>query len=152
MPESFLAACALVLVLEGLLPFLAPRTWREAFRRLTELSDGQLRFVGLVSIAIGEFELLPAIRKAPPDWLVIANGFSCREQICQGTDRHALHLSEVLQMALRDGPAGPEGSYPERRLVREKEAQIRQSMRHTSLAVAGAAAGAALLWQLSRKH
>ena len=53
MPESFLAACALVLVLEGLLPFLAPRTWREAFRRLTELSDGQLRFVGLISIAIG---------------------------------------------------------------------------------------------------
>ena len=58
MPESFLAACALVLVLEGLLPFLAPRTWREAFRRLTELSDGQLRFVGLVSIAIGIIVLI----------------------------------------------------------------------------------------------
>ena len=58
MPESFLAACALVLVLEGLLPFLAPRTWREAFRRLTELSDGQLRFVGLISIAIGIVVLL----------------------------------------------------------------------------------------------
>jgi uncharacterized protein YjeT (DUF2065 family) len=57
-PESFLAACALVLVLEGLLPFLAPRTWREAFRRLTELSDGQLRFVGLVSIAIGIIVLI----------------------------------------------------------------------------------------------
>ena len=53
MPESFLAACALVLVLEGLLPLLAPRVWREAFRRLTELSDGQLRFVGLISIVIG---------------------------------------------------------------------------------------------------
>jgi uncharacterized protein YjeT (DUF2065 family) len=52
-PESFLAACALVLVLEGLLPLLAPGTWREAFRRLTELSDGQLRFVGLASTAIG---------------------------------------------------------------------------------------------------
>jgi uncharacterized protein YjeT (DUF2065 family) len=57
-PESFLAACALVLVLEGLLPFLAPRTWREAFRRLTELSDGQLRFVGLISIAIGIIVLI----------------------------------------------------------------------------------------------
>jgi uncharacterized protein len=57
-PESFLAACALVLVLEGLLPFLAPRTWRDAFRRLTELSDGQLRFVGLVSIVIGIIVLL----------------------------------------------------------------------------------------------
>jgi hypothetical protein len=52
-PESFLAACALVLVLEGLLPLLAPGTWREAFRRLTELTDGQLRFVGLASIIVG---------------------------------------------------------------------------------------------------
>jgi uncharacterized protein YjeT (DUF2065 family) len=52
-PETFLAACALVLVLEGLLPFIAPRAWRDAFRRLTELSDGQLRFVGLISIVIG---------------------------------------------------------------------------------------------------
>jgi hypothetical protein len=57
-PESFLAACALVLVLEGLLPLLAPRAWREAFRRLTELSDGQLRFVGLISIVIGFIVLL----------------------------------------------------------------------------------------------
>ena len=53
MPQSFLAACALVLVLEGLLPLLAPRAWRDAFRRLTEFSDGQLRFVGLLSVGIG---------------------------------------------------------------------------------------------------
>ena len=53
MPETFLAACALVLVLEGLLPLIAPRAWREAFRRLTDLSDGQLRFIGLISIVIG---------------------------------------------------------------------------------------------------
>ncbi len=53
-----------------------------------------------LSIAIGELELLPAVRRAPPDWLIIADGFSCREQIAQGTPRHALHLAEVLQMAL----------------------------------------------------
>ena len=53
MPETFLAACALVLVLEGFLPLVAPRAWREAFRRLTDLSDGQLRFIGLISIVIG---------------------------------------------------------------------------------------------------
>jgi uncharacterized protein len=52
-PESFVAACALVLVLEGLMPLLAPRVWREAFRRVTELSDGQLRFVGMASMLIG---------------------------------------------------------------------------------------------------
>ena len=53
MPETFLAACALVLVLEGLLPLVAPRAWRDAFRRLTDLSDGQLRFIGLISIVVG---------------------------------------------------------------------------------------------------
>lgn len=53
MPESLLAACALVLVLEGLMPLLAPRTWRDTFRRVTELSDGQLRFIGLGSMVVG---------------------------------------------------------------------------------------------------
>jgi FAD/FMN-containing dehydrogenase/Fe-S oxidoreductase len=53
-----------------------------------------------ISQAIGELELLPAVRHVPADWLIIANGFSCREQIAQGTPRHALHLAEVLQMAL----------------------------------------------------
>jgi uncharacterized protein YjeT (DUF2065 family) len=51
------SALALVLVLEGLLPLAAPRAWREAFRRATELTDGQLRFVGMASIAIGLFAL-----------------------------------------------------------------------------------------------
>ena len=54
-----------------------------------------------ISMAIGELELLPAVRQAPPDWLIIADGFSCREQIAQGTPRRALHLAEVLQMALQ---------------------------------------------------
>ena len=53
MSDTLLAAFALVLVVEGLLPLLAPRVWRESFRRLVELSDGQLRFIGLISILIG---------------------------------------------------------------------------------------------------
>ena len=53
------------------------------------------------SIAIGELELLPAVRSAPSDWLIIADGFSCREQIQQSTGRHALHLAEVIQLAIR---------------------------------------------------
>ena len=105
-----------------------------------------------VSMAIGELELLPAVRKAPPEWLVIANGFSCREQIAQGTDRHALHLAEVLQMAMREGPLGPDGSYPERRLVREQKAAVRQSMKRTALAVGGIAAASGALLYLARKH
>ncbi len=53
-----------------------------------------------VSVAIGELELLPAVRNAPADWLIIANGFSCREQIQQCTGRRALHLSEVIRRAM----------------------------------------------------
>jgi Fe-S oxidoreductase/FAD/FMN-containing dehydrogenase len=58
-----------------------------------------------VSIAVGELELMPAVRRAPADWLIITDGFSCREQIAQGSVRRALHLAEVLQMALHE--AGP---------------------------------------------
>ena len=42
-----------MLIIEGLLPFLAPGLWRETFRRITELSDGQVRFVGLTSMLCG---------------------------------------------------------------------------------------------------
>ena len=58
MLDALVAACALVLVLEGLLPLVAPRLWRDTFRRLTDLSDGQLRFIGLISIAVGALILL----------------------------------------------------------------------------------------------
>ncbi|MBK6403508.1 MAG: DUF2065 domain-containing protein [Rhodocyclaceae bacterium] len=53
MTSSLLVAFALMLVIEGLLPFIAPRVWRETFRRVTELTDGQIRFIGLTSILIG---------------------------------------------------------------------------------------------------
>ncbi len=53
MADSLWAALALVLILEGLLPFVAPRLWRESFAKLVTLSDGQLRFIGLASILMG---------------------------------------------------------------------------------------------------
>jgi uncharacterized protein YjeT (DUF2065 family) len=51
--DAFWAALALVLVFEGLLPFISPRGWRNAFQRLLLLQDGQLRFFGLCSILLG---------------------------------------------------------------------------------------------------
>jgi uncharacterized protein YjeT (DUF2065 family) len=51
--QLLLTALALMLVLEGILPFLAPGVWRETFRRLTEMSDGQIRFIGLTSMLVG---------------------------------------------------------------------------------------------------
>ncbi len=56
-----------------------------------------------VSIKVGERVLLPAVRKADEDTFIIADGFSCREQIEQTTHRKALHLAQVLQMALHKG-------------------------------------------------
>ena len=53
MNSSLLAAFGLMLVLEGVLPLLVPRVWRETFRKLFELSDGQLRFMGLLSMLAG---------------------------------------------------------------------------------------------------
>ncbi|MCX7896339.1 MAG: DUF2065 domain-containing protein [Rhodocyclaceae bacterium] len=53
MMSNLLLAFGLMLVIEGLLPFAAPSVWRETFRRVIEFTDGQLRFVGLVSIGVG---------------------------------------------------------------------------------------------------
>jgi uncharacterized protein YjeT (DUF2065 family) len=51
--NALVTAIALMLVIEGLLPFLLPTVWRDAFRRLTEMTDGQIRFVGLSSMLAG---------------------------------------------------------------------------------------------------
>jgi uncharacterized protein YjeT (DUF2065 family) len=53
MGTTLLMALALMLVIEGLLPFLAPKLWRETFRRLMQLTDGQIRFFGLTSMIAG---------------------------------------------------------------------------------------------------
>jgi uncharacterized protein YjeT (DUF2065 family) len=56
--ESLWIALALVLILEGLLPFVAPRLWRETFNRMIALTDGQLRFIGLIAIGFGLISLV----------------------------------------------------------------------------------------------
>jgi len=109
-----------------------------------------------ISVAIGELELLPAVRKAPTDWLIVADGFSCREQIAQGTNRHALHLAEVLQMALaanEDGGNVPEyGAYPESAQTDRREAAVFTSMARAGLGLAAFVAGGALLWEFSKRR
>src|SRR5258708_35016791 len=56
-----------------------------------------------VAMRVGERVLLPKVRAAAPDTLIISNGFSCREQISQSTNRQALHLSQGLKMGMDDG-------------------------------------------------
>ena len=61
-----------------------------------------------VSQAVGERVLLPAVRAADENTLIVANGFSCQEQIAQGTGRRAIHLAELIRIALRESPLPPE--------------------------------------------
>ena len=56
--DSLWPAFAWLLIVDGILPFAAPRMWRETFRKLTEMSDGQLRFIGLLSMALGVVSLI----------------------------------------------------------------------------------------------
>lgn len=58
MSETLFAAFALMLILEGLLPFVAPAAWRDTFRRLIQFSDGQIRFIGLASMLLGMILLM----------------------------------------------------------------------------------------------
>jgi uncharacterized protein len=53
MTDLLLGAVALMLVLEGVLPFLSPKRWRSMFERATQMSDGQIRFIGLTSMLVG---------------------------------------------------------------------------------------------------
>lgn len=55
---TFFTALALVLIIEGLLPFVSPKGWRGVFEKVLQLSDGQIRFYGLASIAVGLVLLL----------------------------------------------------------------------------------------------
>jgi FAD/FMN-containing dehydrogenase/Fe-S oxidoreductase len=66
-----------------------------------------------VSIKCGERVVLPKVREAALDTLIVGNGFSCREQISQTTDRQAMHIAQVLKMALDGGhlQARPELAY-----------------------------------------
>jgi FAD/FMN-containing dehydrogenase/Fe-S oxidoreductase len=60
-----------------------------------------------ISLAMGELSLLPSVRKAEPETLIAADGFSCRHQIRDATGRRALHVAEILRDAMRAGPPSP---------------------------------------------
>jgi FAD/FMN-containing dehydrogenase/Fe-S oxidoreductase len=97
-----------------------------------------------VSIACGERVLLPEVRNAGKETLIVADGFSCREQIRQATDRRGLHLAQVLKMAIDEGGRGPIGNYPERRYITPEPGLPSGRMVLFCIAVGAAAAGMVL--------
>ncbi len=100
-----------------------------------------------LSIKCGERALLPAVRKSGLSTVVLADGFSCKEQIEQDTNRHALHLAEVMALALREGPHGPDGIYPEKSMIQPRlQAQRRSTRRAGALTIVAGVAVMAGLW------
>jgi FAD/FMN-containing dehydrogenase/Fe-S oxidoreductase len=102
-----------------------------------------------VSVGCAERVLLPQIRQAEPETIIVADGFSCREQIEQLNGRRALHLAQVLQMAAREGPANSARRHPEDRYLPAKPPAPSMAQ---SLAVASAAgAMAGLAWWIASR-
>ena len=104
-----------------------------------------------VSVKSGEFALLPRVREAPSEALVVADGFSCREQIEQTTNRRALHLAEVLHIGMRGRPAR---QFPERSYLQEMRSAGQLTPRRvagTVLITLGAFAAATAVGFLARR-
>jgi Fe-S oxidoreductase/FAD/FMN-containing dehydrogenase len=103
-----------------------------------------------VSVKCGELVLLPKVRAASPETMIIADGFSCQEQIAQLTDRHALHLAQALQMAMH--PGAESGGYPEEPWIGRRKSAVDASMWRTGAALAGAGAAIGIaMWAANRR-
>jgi FAD/FMN-containing dehydrogenase/Fe-S oxidoreductase len=105
-----------------------------------------------VSIKAGERALLPEVRKSGLSTLIVADGFSCKEQIEQETNRHALHLAEVLSIANHKGKYGPDGIYPEQHSIEARLAAQRRSMWRAGAITAGVLAGTVMFAILRKRR
>ena len=103
-----------------------------------------------ISMQIGEENLLPAVRQASPHTYVIADGFSCRTQIEEGSGRTPLHLAELLLLAFDQGPAGPSSAYPERGYVEQDTPMPSAAAVTVTGALLGGLAAVAVMRKLKR--
>ncbi|HEY5095686.1 MAG TPA: (Fe-S)-binding protein, partial [Candidatus Eremiobacteraceae bacterium] len=104
-----------------------------------------------VSAALAERALLPAVRNAATDTIIVATGFSCREQISQMSDRQALHPAQLLKMALDDRHGASIGRFPESRYMPNPREQGRSAAVRGLAVLAGLIAACAVV-NLFRKH
>jgi Fe-S oxidoreductase len=102
-----------------------------------------------ISLQVGERHLLPSVRQATKDTLIIADGFSCRTQIAQGSDRHPLHLADVLLMAFDADTRGMARPYPERYYLNTQPPMLQTS---TVVLVGVALAGGVLAARAMRRR
>ena len=105
-----------------------------------------------VSVACGERALLPEVRKTPVSTIIMADGFSCKEQIAQETNRHALHLAEVLRLGLNHRQEHPPAMYPEDHFVQPRKMAQRRSMVRASVLSGLALTVLGLAWLKFRRR
>ncbi|HET9183876.1 MAG TPA: FAD-linked oxidase C-terminal domain-containing protein [Candidatus Angelobacter sp.] len=107
-----------------------------------------------VSVKCGEHALLGAVRGEDSATWIVSNGFSCQEQISQLTKRHAVHMAQLMAVALKQKSTDSNGhwrSYPERSIIEAREQAVRESMLHAGAGLGAAlAVGAGLLWAAKR--
>ncbi|CAN5870547.1 FAD-binding and (Fe-S)-binding domain-containing protein [soil metagenome] len=104
-----------------------------------------------LSMKIGERVLLPAARDAGTDTILMTDGFSCKTQVAQGTERRPLHTAQIIKMALDHGAGGtPRGENPEDYYPDVAFEALRPDPRMAAL-VGGAIVASALFWGLKRR-
>ena len=104
-----------------------------------------------VSVKVGEHNLLPAVRRAQLTTPIVADGFSCREQVAQLSNRHPLHFAELLKLAL-DGDGHRFRAMPENEILAPHRAAVRQSKIRAGVALGAVAVGAGLLGLAIRRR
>ena len=101
---------------------------------------------------MGEQTLLPAVRNASEETIIIADGFSCREQIEQETDRKGMHLAQVIQMALREKEGDKTTRLPEKKYVDGMALKNPHTVRNNLLMLGGLALGVGALMLLKNRR
>jgi hypothetical protein len=105
-----------------------------------------------VSVKCGERVLLPKVREAPRDTLIVTAGFSCREQIEQGkTGRKALHLAQVIRLAQEYGPDGPPGAPEDAAAAPPAPPATQRAARVAAAAGVAAAVAGGVAWSALRR-
>jgi FAD/FMN-containing dehydrogenase/Fe-S oxidoreductase len=104
-----------------------------------------------VSIDCGERSLLPEVRKASVSTVIVADGFSCKEQVAQETNRHALHLAEVMSLGLKTEKDRVPIIYPERYFVKPREQAQKKSIIRAALLSGLALTACGLAWASRRR-
>lgn len=103
-----------------------------------------------VSMQVGELVLLPAVRNATAETLIVADGFSCREQIAQATGRRAVHMAQALRLAM-DGRHRNSDAYVEDGILPPRRDVLpSRDVAAAALIVIGVALGVSALWRRGR--